>query len=182
VATFNYQAYAALALATFALAYEQPHDLAAARACAERLCRLQGPLGQWWWTYDVARGTVADRYPVFAVHQLGMAPLALFRVGHACGEDFSPWVRRGARWVVGPNEAKHSLVVPERATVWRSVRRRGAGRPFLARILQWLAWYRASGVVSLLPAGEVNLEHRPYEYGWLLAALAEAAGDESWLP
>jgi SAM-dependent methyltransferase len=182
VATFNYQVYAGMALASFGQVHGRPDDVAAARACGQRLCRLQGQLGQWWWTYDVRRGRIADRYPVFSVHQLGMAPLALFRIGKACGDDFSPWVRRGARWIVGPNESGSSLIAPDALGVWRSVRRRSSENSRVAHALKWLAWHRVGALSAVLPPDEVNREHRPYEYGWLLAALGEVGGDESWLP
>jgi SAM-dependent methyltransferase len=176
--TFNYQIYAVLALASFGA----EEALGRARACARALCRLQGTQGQWWWTYDVFAGHVADRYPVFSVHQLGMAPIALFRLGRALGEDFGPWIRRGAAWTAGRNELAESLIVARDDTIWRSVRRRGSDRPWCARLLRRAAWYGQGWVASLLPGHEMNREHRPYEYGWLLAAIAEAGGDESWLP
>ncbi|HKC12256.1 MAG TPA: class I SAM-dependent methyltransferase [Vicinamibacteria bacterium] len=182
VSTFNYQVYSSLALATYGGQRGRGEAVEAARACCDRFCRLQGPQGQWWWTYDIERGTVADKYPVFTVHQLGMAPLVLLAVGRISGDDFTPWVRRGARWVAGPNEVGQPLITGGGATVWRSVRRRGAQHPWASAVLLRLAWHRFGRLAALWPGKEINREHRPYEYGWLLAALAEARGDESWLP
>jgi ubiquinone/menaquinone biosynthesis C-methylase UbiE len=182
VSTFNYQVYSSLGLATYGGKRGRGDAVEAARACCDRLCRLQGPQGQWWWTYDIDRGTVADKYPVFTVHQLGMAPLALLAVGRISGDDFRPWVRRGARWVAGPNEVGQPLITAGDATVWRSVRRWGAQHPWASAVLLRLAWHRFGRLAALWPGKEINREHRPYEYGWLLAALAEARGDESWLP
>ena len=50
---------------------------------ADALCRLQGPAGQWWWIYDVERGTPAIRYPVYSIHQDAMGPMALLAVSLA---------------------------------------------------------------------------------------------------
>jgi hypothetical protein len=180
--TFNYHVYGIMALAAHAQAFECADSRRHALACARTLCRLQGAQGQWWWTYDVWHGRVADRYPVFSVHQLGMAPTALFRLGRAAREDFGPWIRRGAAWAAGRNELGQSLIHVERGLIWRSVRRRGASRPWCAGLLKRAAWYGQGWVGALLPGKEINHEHRPYEYGWLLAAIAEAGGDESWLP
>lgn len=180
-ATFNYQIYSVMSLAAYAEASGKKEALSSAHACARKLCTLQGPLGQWWWTYNVCRGTIADRYPVFSVHQLGMAPMALFRVGRVTGDDFSPWIRRGARWVAGANELGEPVMSPARDAIWRSIRRRGASGPRTSRLLKRLAWHGQGWLSSLLPGKEMNREHRAYEYGWLLAALAEAGGDESWL-
>lgn len=52
--------------------------LAAAEACAQRICELQGDGGQWWWHYDARTGGVIEGYPVYSVHQHAMAPTALF--------------------------------------------------------------------------------------------------------
>jgi SAM-dependent methyltransferase len=181
--TFNYHVYGTMALAAYAQATGCKDSLRHALACARTLCRLQGPQGQWWWTYDVWRGGVADRYPVFSVHQLGMAPAALFRLGRAAREDFGPWIRRGAAWAAGRNELRESLIHADEGVIWRSIRRRGAARPWCASLLKRTAWYGQGWVAGcLLPGKEINREHRPYEYGWLLAAIAEAGGDESWLP
>lgn len=182
VSTFNYQIYASMALATYGEITGRSEAIESARACAQKLCELQGPLGQWWWTYNVRRGTVADRYPVFSVHQLGMAPMALFRIGRVVGDDFSPWIRRGARWVAGANEVGQSLITPDGTKIWRSIRRKAAQSPVKARLLKRLAWNGLGWAARIFPTKEINLEHRPYEYGWLLTALAESRGDEAWLP
>jgi hypothetical protein len=62
------------------------------------------------------------------------------------------------------------------------VRRRGAARRWSSPLLQRLAWHRLGVLTTIWPGKEVNREHRSYEYGWLLAALAQGGGDESWLP
>jgi ubiquinone/menaquinone biosynthesis C-methylase UbiE len=182
VSTFNYQVYSSLALGTYGSRCGHGEAVEAAWACCDRFCRLQGSQGQWWWTYDVERGTVADKYPVFSVHQLGMAPLVLLAVGRISGDDFTPWVRRGARWVAGSNEIGQPLIAEGDTTVWRSVRRWGSQHPWASALLLRLAWHRLGRLAALWPGKEINREHRPYEYGWLLAALAETRGDESWLP
>src|SRR6185503_18258743 len=169
--------YPVMALAAYAEATGHAPSLATAVAAAVTVCALQGDRGQWWWTYDVERGRIADRYPVFSVHQLGMAPAALFWLGRVAGRDFLPWIRRGARWI-HDNETHTALVHWDADVVWRSVRRRGAGRPIINPILQRIAWYGFGRCNGLLPGFEINREHRPYEYGWLLFALAQAGRSE----
>ena len=68
--------------------------------CANAICNLQGPLGQWWWHYDSMTGRVAERYPVYSVHQHAMAPMALFAAQDACNADFrEPNLQRaGVDW------------------------------------------------------------------------------------
>ena len=47
-------------------------------SCAERMCQMQGPEGQWWWHFDIRAGRLVEGYPVYSVHQDSMAPMALF--------------------------------------------------------------------------------------------------------
>ncbi len=59
--------------------------LQAAERAADVICRHQGPAGQWWWHYDCRTGSVLEGYPVYAVHQDAMAPMALFALAEASG-------------------------------------------------------------------------------------------------
>jgi len=74
------------------------------RTCAEAICRMQGPSGQWWWHYDARNGRIFERYPVYAVHQDGMAPMALFALGEVARLDFSEPIYKGLAWISGNNE------------------------------------------------------------------------------
>ena len=65
------------ALSHYHMALGCPEAMDAATRCADRMCKLQGPAGQWWWHFDVRTGQGVERYPVYAVHQEAMAPMAL---------------------------------------------------------------------------------------------------------
>ena len=60
-------------------------------------------MGQWWWHYDSLTGNVFQRYPVYAVHQHGMAPMALFALADAARLDFSQSICNGLAWIYGGN-------------------------------------------------------------------------------
>jgi hypothetical protein len=148
--------------------------LAVATRCAERLVRLQGPEGQWWWHYDVRTGAVIERYPVYSVHQDAMAPLALFALEEASGLDFSEPIARGLTWLRrSPELAGGSLIDEKAGFIWRKV---GRHEPWkLSRTLQALASrldhrLRVPGLGVVLPPGAVDYENRPYHLGWLLYA------------
>src|SRR5207248_880072 len=89
IGTFADQVYPIYALTRFAQAFGEAKALACAVDCAEAICRLQGPLGQWWWHYDSRTGRVTSKYPVYSVHQDAMAPLALLPLGEIGARDFS---------------------------------------------------------------------------------------------
>lgn len=158
--------------------------LAAADACATRICALQGAGGQWWWHYDARTGGVVEGYPVYSVHQHAMAPTALFDLADAGGTDFGESIRLGLRWMAEPTElaaadAVEPVILDDLGVTWRKVYR---GDPKKAvRAARGLAT-RAVPRLRLAPLDRVyrpaaiDRECRPYEFGWMLFAwLAEVA-------
>ncbi|KAA3658473.1 MAG: hypothetical protein DWQ10_11105, partial [Calditrichaeota bacterium] len=75
IGNFADQIYSVYALTTFYETYQQSKALKFALKCANRLCELQGDMGQWWWHYQSKHNLIASKYPVYAVHQDGMAPM-----------------------------------------------------------------------------------------------------------
>lgn len=146
-----------------------------ARRLARLVCRFQGPRGQWAWAYHAGSGRLIDRYPVYSVHQHGMAPMGLGRLAAVTGDDFSAPVLRGFRWVVGDNELGRSMIDGEIPVVWRSIRRHGPWRALAkvhkAAILCGAPLLRSFAEHS--PGLAVDQECRPYELGWMLVALHE---------
>ncbi len=145
----------------------------AAIQCANHTCQLQGAAGQWWWHYDVRTGRVLERYPVYAVHQHAMAPMALFALAKMCGQDHSASIGRSLRWLDSPVESTGSLIDTEHRVIWRKVARREPRR--LVRGLQAVAscvhpGLRAPAVDLLFPPVAIDYETRPYEMGWILHA------------
>lgn len=153
---------------------------AVAGRCAEGICRAQGAAGQWWWHYDVRSGAVIEGYPVYAVHQDAMAPMALFALRDCGGGDFSEHVQRGLDWLAAaPELVGGSLVDAGQGVIWRKVGRREPGK--LSRSLQALASrldgrLRAPGLDRLFPPCVVDYETRPYHMGWLLYAYPARRG------
>ena len=93
--SFADQVYPILAMTRFSEAFKQPEALERALACGLGICRVQGPLGQWWWHYDSRVGPVASMFPVFSVHQEGMAPMVLFPLAESTGHSFDEAIYRG---------------------------------------------------------------------------------------
>jgi hypothetical protein len=169
VANFADQVYALQALSLLGLR-KAAETTAAAGRLAARLVHHQGPLGQWWWHYRAERDTVLSRYPVYSVHQHGMAPMAFAALAQLTGDalDRRP-ADRGRRWLL-QNELGLTMVDESVPTIWRSIERdeahaaRGARR--LGHVLLGATDKDAS--VSL----RLNRETRPYEWAWQLHASA----------
>jgi hypothetical protein len=169
IGSFADQVYPIYAFAKFGGAFQNRTALKAAQSCAEAICRAQGFLGQWWWHYDAMTGKVFQRYPVYAVHQHGMAPLALFALGDAARLDFSNWIYKGLAWIDGNNELERSLRETSSNLVWRSVYRANSGKMYIRKFAEFLGSAPAPVPVSDL---KITFECRPYELGWLLYAFA----------
>jgi len=169
IGSFADQVYPIYALTKFAEAYRAPAALQMARTCAEAICQAQGPLGQWWWHYNSATGKVFERYPVYSVHQDGMAPMALFALGEATQADFTEPIYRGLRWIAGQNELGCDLRVPGDHIIWRSVFHGSRHRRISSRARTAAGLGRSGESTEDL---KTTFECRPYHFGWLLYAFA----------
>ncbi|MBT2468174.1 hypothetical protein J7E97_09845 [Streptomyces sp. ISL-66] len=180
VACFADQTYPLQALARLHASGSDPEALAAADACAARICALQGDGGQWWWHYDARTGGVVEGYPVYSVHQHAMAPTALFDLADAGGTDFGAEIRRGLRWMTdvpeisGPDGTpREPLILEEYGVTWRKVYRGDpakavrAARGLTTRVLPKA---RLAPLDRIFRPLSVDRECRPYEFGWLLHA------------
>ncbi|GGZ55210.1 hypothetical protein [Streptomyces subrutilus] len=180
VACFADQTYPLQALARLHASGADPRALAAADACAARICALQGDGGQWWWHYDARRGTVIEGYPVYSVHQHAMAPTALFDLADAGGTDFGAEIRRGLGWmarvpeIAGPaGTPREPMVLDDLGVTWRKVYRgdpKKAVRAARGLTTKVVPQARLAPLDRLFRPLSVDRECRPYEFGWMLFA------------
>lgn len=172
VACFANQIYPLMALSAHAkrTGCDTSRDIVA--KLTDNLCRLQGSLGQWWWLYDAKGGGVVDGYPVYSVHQDGMALMGLLWAGNALDRDLSEHLDRSLQWVYGPNERNEKMIVVEPGLVLRDMHRVGVGR--VQRMLEGTLhccgkkteWSSRRDEAAFC----VNAECRPYHLGWVLYA------------
>jgi hypothetical protein len=164
--TFADQIYAIYAFTIFARAFEIEEPLASALGCANAVRALQGEMGQWWFLYDKRACRVVNRYPVFSLHQDGIAPLGLLALGEATGQSFHESIYKGLSWIAGTNELGRDLRNRDRVLIWDSI---GPKR----RITNY--WEAALSLmdISCGPQAEnlrIQYEARPDHFGWLLYA------------
>jgi len=147
--------------------------LEAASGGGQLICERQGPEGQWWWHYDHRTGDVVEGYPVYAIHQDAMGPMALFALNAAGGPDCSAAIQKGLDWLEYAPETGGSLVDEEADVIWRKVARREPGkltRYAQAGISLVHPALRVPGMNGLFPPRSIDFESRPYHLGWLLYA------------
>ena len=174
VSCFADLVYPTLALAQFGAATGDAVSVLCAARCAETMCRLQGPAGQWWWHVDYRTGRVLERYPVYAVHQDAMAPMALMAAASAARTNYDEAIGRGLEWLWGaPEIGGRSLVDRGAGLIWRKVARREPAklsRYVQAAISKVSPNLRAPGLDPIFPPTAIDYEDRPYHLGWLLYA------------
>ena len=173
IGSFADQVYPIQALSRFSAVFGEADALRAASRTADRICALMGGGGQWWWHYDSRTGDVAERYPVYSVHQHAMAPMALFELAEAGGEDHTGAIVKGLFWLETHPEVVQELVADRHNLIWRKVGRREppkASRALAAVSAAVSPGLRPPGLDRVFPAVNVDYECRPYELGWLLYA------------
>ncbi len=168
IGCFADQVYPIYAFTKFARAYQNEEAAGIALECANTVCRLQGPYGQWWWHYDSSTGKMVGQYPVFGTHQNGMAPMALFAIGEAAGINFRPQIYKGLLWVDGNNELGVDMIDTTHNVIWRSFYRakHKMNYDMLWSLLQLPE--KKNGHDDI----KVNYECRPYHLGWILYAFS----------
>lgn len=173
VACFADLVYPTIALSHYGVAFDDDEAKSCARACAGKMCDMQGPSGQWWWHFDTRTGQVIEEYPVYAVHQDAMAPMALFAAEQACHADFGHSIRRGVDWLTHAPEINGSLIDPEADLIWRKVARREPNklsRSVKAALSAVRSGWQAPILSSLFRPVRIDYESRPYHMGWILYA------------
>lgn len=168
IGSFADQVYPIYALSRFAQAYDMPEALQSALNCADAICRAQGPLGQWWWHYNSRTGATVEQYPVYSVHQHGMAPMALLALEAASRRDFTPAISKGLQWISGNNELGRDLRDGAAHVIWRSA----YPKTYRRHLNTALGLLRERGNGHFCGDMKVTFECRPYELGWLLYAMA----------
>jgi hypothetical protein len=170
IGSFADQVYPSYAFSVFAQAFNRKEALDPAIETAKAVCRLQGELGQWWWHYDAKYGGVLGRYPVYSVHQYGMAPMMLLMLGGRAGIDFSRHIYLGLEWITGKNEIAEAMVDSERQMIWRNISPTRI-QCFQDELLSLIK--KSGGTPTSIGSGlSVLRESRPYCFGWLLYAFA----------
>jgi len=171
IGSFADQVYPIFAMAHFSRIFSDSEARDNALRCANAICSLQGSLGQWWWHYETITGRIVEHYPVYSVHQHGMAPMALLALTETCGADFHAPIRTGLNWITGTNELREDLEDQDAGVAWRCIHAQEAH--------SMLTGVRAlAGNMPTPGSLRILYECRPYELGWLLYALAPLSPPE----
>jgi hypothetical protein len=169
IGSFADQIYPIYAMSKFAKVFQVEDPLGPGLECATALCGAQGELGQWWWLYNARSGRVSSRYPVYSVHQHGMAPLGLFAVEEATEQCFKSFIYKGLGWIYGTNELNIDMRDRAENLIWRCIVPKNGLTKYWETALSVV---RAPNDHAQVQSLKILQEQRPYEFGWLLFALA----------
>jgi hypothetical protein len=175
IGSFADQIYPIYAMSKFAMVFAVEEPLDFALECASAICGAQGTQGQWWWLYDSRSGHVSSRYPVYSVHQHGMAPMGLFALAEASGRSFDEPVYKGLQWIYGANELDVDMRNRELNLIWRCIRPENGKTKYWETALSLLRSPKDDAPIGKLTT---LCEDRPYEPGWLLYAFAKFGAAE----
>ena len=174
IANFADQIYSVQAFAFHALLTGSERSRKTAGDLAGQMVAMQGELGQWWWHYDARRGGSPQPYSVYSVHQHGMAPMALYALRAAGGDDHEAAIAASRRWLVD-NELGVSMIDPDKPTIWRSLDYdEGRVHEVVRKTRSLLGLAGDLSASASRPALKLNYETRPYEWAWCLYAGAIA--------
>lgn len=164
---FNNLAYSIHALSRYSLMFNDGKARAFVLETVSKLLDLQGSKGQWWWAYS-PEGNVIDGYPVYSVHQLGMAVMALKMARRLAGEllreRIDTSINNSIKWVFGNNELKIPLIDYKKKLIWRCIERRRIKHNITKRFYEYFKFNNR--------IFNIEKKSRSYEYGWLLYALS----------
>jgi hypothetical protein len=135
-------------------------------------------MGQWWWHYDAENGRVVGKYPIYSVHQDGMAPMALRALEAVSNRSYGEEIRNGLQWIAGKNELSADMIDPARNVIWRNIHR-DRYRMYASEMASILFPTRREKEYSDL---KVLYECWSYHLGWLLYALSDASFPSRGLP
>jgi hypothetical protein len=169
-ASFATQIYLAIACYHYGEFAGESSALAMADACVHRLIALQGPDGEWPWFFDAAGGRVLDFYEVYSVHQYGMAPALLEWAERYRVRGARDALIKGFNWVLGKNQLRRSMLVPDLGLTIRSQIRKQeltTRAPRMLRAIKNAYSGQESGLIESSGVG-LRLECRSYELGWIL--------------
>jgi len=172
IGCFADQVYPIYALSRYFRVFGEQKALIIARECAEAICSKQGEFGQWWWLYDSKKGEVVGRYPVYSVHQDGMAPMALLELGRMTSADHSNSIDKGLAWLMEQNELNQKMVDGANSVIWRSIyySKSDKYKEIFTSMVLSRPCYKPHGELKVL------YECWSYHLGWLLYAFSGQGG------
>ena len=184
IGCFADQVYSIIALSEYCKINDNQEVKSVVESATNRTISLQGNYGEWPWLFDVEKGTILEKYPIYSVHQTAMAPMALKTAGEVIGHNYGEIIEKSLEWFDKIDFDDNGFIDEEKNIIWRSIKKRGKTKSLLNHfglnyggitaddkkrifkkiILNKLPLKHESIMEKLV----VDYESRPYHYGWIL--------------
>lgn len=166
VGTIADQIYPIYALSIYSQQIQNEEALLIAKECAEKICEHQGKNGEWKWQYDSVTGEIISHYPIHSVHQLALAPMALFSIQMASDTDFSKNIFSSLNWLAENHKLYNQIIDKNNNAIWNKV------TPILNNKLSSLLYYLKINSLNKFRKLKVDYVSSSYDFGWILYTFA----------
>lgn len=166
IGSFSDQVYSIYAFTLYSKLKQSEEALTIAEYCAKKICKYQDKYGAWAWHYNSMTGKVISKYPIYSVHQDAMAPLALFTLQKATGNNYEKYIYKGLDWLTN-NEFNINMIDFENHMIKRAIAPNRISRKFKSLLVNL-------GMKDELDYSNVSVvdECWSYHLGWLLFAFS----------
>lgn len=166
IGTLADQLYSIYALSLFSQQMNNEEALLIAKECSEKICEHQGKNGEWKWQYNSENGKVINNFPIHSVHQLALAPMALFSIQMTSGIDFSENILKSINWLCENPKLQKQIVDSKNNVIWNKVAPVFNNK--LNSIFNFLKFYSFGKYIY----PKVEYVCSSYDFGWILYTFA----------
>ncbi|MBK8946967.1 MAG: hypothetical protein IPM32_17105 [Ignavibacteriae bacterium] len=166
IGTFADQIYAIYALSLYSQQMHSEEALLIAKECAQKICEHQGENGEWQWQYNSENGEIINHFPIYSVHQIALAPMALFSIQMASETDFSASIFKSLNWLFDNPKLYNTIIDKNNNSVWNKV------TPIKSNKLGSILNYFKINSFSKFKKLKVDFVSNSYDYGWILYTFA----------
>jgi hypothetical protein len=166
IGTLADQLYSIYALSLFSQQMNNEEALLIAKECSEKICLHQGKYGEWDWQYNSEDGNVVNRFPIHSVHQLALAPMALFSIQMASGVEFTENIFKSINWLCENPKLQKQIIDKKNNAIWNKVAPVFNNK--LNSIFNFLKFYSFGKYLN----PKVEYVCSSYDFGWILYTFA----------
>ncbi|MFZ1290812.1 MAG: hypothetical protein WAR79_12025 [Melioribacteraceae bacterium] len=166
IGTIADQIYPIYALSLYSQQMQNEEALLIAKECALKICEHQGKNGEWKWQYDSETGKIISHFPIHSVHQLALAPMALFSIQMASETDFSKNIFNSLNWLAENQKLYNQIIDKKNNAIWNKV------TPIINNKLSSILNYFRINSFSKFRKLKVDYVSSSYDFGWILYTFA----------
>ncbi|MCB0748945.1 MAG: hypothetical protein KDC90_15910, partial [Ignavibacteriae bacterium] len=166
IGSFADQVYSIYALSLYSQQYHNEEALLITTECANKICELQSENGEWQWQYDSQTGKVVSYFPIHTVHQVALAPMALFAAQMASGNNYNKFILKGINWLTENKFLQNQLIDKSNNAILNKI------TPVLNSKLYSFINLLGIELKPNINKLKINYESSSYDFGWILYTFA----------